>query len=93
VIKSWKNSSSEKLANGLKIRGFASLDRELLAKRLAVLNAATALKDIPPLKSIKLHPLKGDRAGQWAISVNGPWRICFEIKDGHAFEVEIVDYH
>jgi proteic killer suppression protein len=93
MIKSWKNASSEKLAYGHKVRGFGSLDRELLAKRLAALNAATSLRDIPPLKSINLHALKGNRAGQWAINISGPWRICFEFKNGHAFDVEIVDYH
>jgi plasmid maintenance system killer protein len=36
---------------------------------------------------------RGDRRGQWAITVNGPWRICFRFKDGNADEVEIVDYH
>jgi proteic killer suppression protein len=93
MIKSWKNSSSEKAAFGLKTKGFGSLDRTILAKRLAVLNAATSLDDIPPLKSINLHVLKGDRKGQWAINVNGPWRVCFKFKDGHAYDVEIVGYH
>ncbi len=70
----------------------ASLDLELLQKSLDVLNASTILKDIPLLKSIKLHPLKSGRSGQWAINVNGLLRICFKFKDGHAFEVEIQDY-
>lgn len=93
MIQSWKNVVSQKLANAQKVNGFASLDRTLLAKRLAILNAATSLKDIPPLKSVNLHPLKGSRAGEWAINVNGPWRICFVFKDGHAHNVEIIDYH
>ena len=37
--------------------------------------------------------LKGARKGQWAITVNGPWRICFRFKGGDAHEVEIVDTH
>ena len=45
------------------------------------------------LKSVGLHPLKGNRRGQWAITVDGPWRICFRFKGGDAYEVEIVDYH
>ena len=27
------------------------------------------------------------------MTVNGPWRICFEFRQGDAYEVEIVDYH
>ena len=60
---------------------------------LAALDAATSLKDLSPLKSVGLHKLRGDRQGQWAMIVNGPWRICFEFRSGDAFEVEIVDYH
>jgi len=60
---------------------------------LAVLNAATSLADLSPLQSVGLHKLKGDRRGKWAMTVNGPWRICFRFSDGHAWEVEIVNYH
>jgi proteic killer suppression protein len=42
---------------------------------------------------VGLHKLKGDREGQWAMTVNGPWRICFEFRRGDAYSVELVDYH
>jgi proteic killer suppression protein len=51
------------------------------------------LGDLSPLKSVGLHKLKGARKHQWAMTVNGPWRICFEFKKGDAYQVEIVDYH
>jgi proteic killer suppression protein len=57
------------------------------------LNAAPSLNAVTPLRSVGLHKLKGDRAGYWAIKINGPWRIVFRFKDGNAYEVEIVDYH
>ncbi|MBW2035180.1 MAG: type II toxin-antitoxin system RelE/ParE family toxin, partial [Deltaproteobacteria bacterium] len=31
--------------------------------------------------------------GQFAISINKQWRVCFEWHDGNAFNVGIVDYH
>jgi len=37
--------------------------------------------------------MTGDRRGQWAMTVNDRWRICFEFRKGDAHEVEIVDYH
>jgi len=40
-----------------------------------------------------IHPLKGDRAGLWAINVSGNWRIVFEFRDGHAYVVNYEDYH
>jgi proteic killer suppression protein len=46
---------------------------------------------VPP--GNRLEPLKGERAGQHSIRINDQWRICFVWKDGHAHEVEVVDYH
>lgn len=60
---------------------------------LAALNAATSLDDLSPLKSIGPHKLAGERRGQWAMTINGPWRLCFRFRDGDAWDVEIVDYH
>jgi len=51
------------------------------------------LQAIPLLRSVGLHKPKGDRSGFWAITVNGPWRIVFRFGDGHALDVEIIDYH
>ena len=93
MIKSFKNAASARLFQEGRATGFRGMDVELALERLDVLSAATQLADIPPLRSIHLHPLKGDRKGQWALSVNGPWRICFEWRDGDAYNVEITDYH
>jgi proteic killer suppression protein len=54
---------------------------------------ATSLADLTPLKAIGLHKLAGSRKDQWAVAINGPWRVCFRFKDGDAWDVEIVDYH
>ena len=69
------------------------MDSDTAQDLLAALDAATSLDDLSPLKSVGLHKLKGNRKGQWAMTVNGPWRICFRFKDGDAYDVEIVDYH
>ena len=41
----------------------------------------------------RVDPNTADRRGQWAMTVNGPWRLCFHFRDGDAWDVEIVDYH
>ncbi len=41
----------------------------------------------------RLHPLKGDKGGQWAVNVSGNWRIAFEFVDGDAYVVNYEDYH
>ncbi len=69
------------------------MDVEKAQDLLAALNAASRSQDISPLESVGLHSLKGDRKGQWAMTVNGPWRICFEFRKGDAHNVEIVNYH
>ena len=92
MIKSWGDSATRCLAEGGKCK-FSGLDEEAAVDFLAVLDAATSLRDISPLKSTGLHKLKGDRKGQWAITVNGPWRICFRFADGDAWQAQIVDYH
>jgi proteic killer suppression protein len=72
---------------------FRGLDGDAAVDLLLALNVVTSLRDLSPLKSVGLHKLRGDRKGQWAMTVNGPWRICFEFRKGDAYNVEIVDYH
>jgi len=93
MIKSFADSRTRRFYESRKVSKLKGLDVESAEELLAVLDAAASLKDISPLKSVGLHKLSGDRSGQWAISVNGPWRICFRFKDGDAFDVQIVDYH
>ena len=93
MIQSWGNSRSRRFYEKGKISKFRSLDIETAEELLAALDAATSLKDLSPLKSVGLHKLSGDRAGQRAMTVNGPWRICFRLKSGNAYDVEITDYH
>ncbi len=62
-------------------------------RKLAYLHSAKDLKDLLAPPSNRLEKLSGDRAGQYSIRINAQWRICFEWRDGDAYEVEIVDYH
>jgi proteic killer suppression protein len=93
MISSWANSRTRRFYEDGKISKFRSLDSDAADELLAMLDAAESLKDLSPLKSVGLHKLSGNRAGQWAMTVNGPWRICFRFKDGDAYDVEITDYH
>ncbi|MGA7867897.1 MAG: type II toxin-antitoxin system RelE/ParE family toxin [Stellaceae bacterium] len=45
------------------------------------------------LPGLRLHPLRGERRGQWAVSVSGNWRVVFEFDGPDATEVDLVDYH
>ena len=45
------------------------------------------------LPGFRLHPLKGDRAGQWAVTVRANWRIVWRFEGPDAVDVDVVDYH
>ena len=45
------------------------------------------------LPGYRLHPLKGDRAGHWSVTVSGNWRIVFRFEGGHASDVDLIDDH
>lgn len=45
------------------------------------------------LPGYRLHPLKGDREGFWSVTVPGNWRVIFRFVDGHAGDVDLIDYH
>lgn len=93
MIKTWANRASERFYIEGKNSPYRGLDVEAAQDLLAALDAARSLRDLSPLKSVGLHKLKGNRAGQWAMTVNDRWRICFRFKDGDAYVVEIIDYH
>ena len=93
MIRSWRNAASRKVWEGGKPNSLAGLDLDQAIDLLLALNIAKRLDDLSPLKSVGLHKLKGERRRQWAMTVNRRWRICFEFRDGDAYDVEIVDYH
>ena len=93
MIRSWRNSATRKVWEGERPNQFRGMDIDAALDLLLVLNVAKSLHDLSPLKSVGLHKLKGHRSNQWALSVGGPWRICFEFRKGDAFEVELVNYH
>ncbi len=93
MIRSWRNAASRKVWEGERPNRFRGLDLDAAIDLLLALNVAKTLQDLSPLKSVGLHKLKGERKDQWAMTVNGPWRVCFEFRRGDAYNVEIVDYH
>jgi proteic killer suppression protein len=93
MIVSWGDGATRRFAESGKARAFGGLDTNLALEQLAMLNAASGLADLSPLRSAGLHKLKGKLRGYWALSINGPWRLCFRFRDGNAHNVTILDYH
>jgi proteic killer suppression protein len=68
-----------------------------MAERIRVLlghlDAARTLDELAALPSLRLHALKGDLKGYWAITVRANWRIIFTFADETAADLELIDYH
>lgn len=62
-------------------------------KRILDLLDDTANIEELNIPGYELHPLKGNRKCQWSMKVSGNWRITFCFEDGHAFDVNLEDYH
>jgi proteic killer suppression protein len=92
VIRSFRRDDTERLFHRETVRRFKAIERQALRK-LDMLDAAPDLRTLASLPGNRLEPLKGERKGQFSIRINDQWRVCFVWHEGHAYEVEIVDYH
>jgi proteic killer suppression protein len=93
VIQSFACAETEKIFNALSSRRIPGDIQRVARRKLLALHAAANLQDMTVPPGNRLEALKGDRAGQHSIRVNDQWRICFRWQSGHAYDVEIVDYH
>lgn len=59
---------------------------------LTVLDTISELNEIN-IPGGNLHPLKGDRKGQWSLTIKKNWRITFRFENGDAFDLDYEDYH
>ena len=94
MIEGYRDRRTEAFAAGGYVPAFQSFEQQA-ARRLSILNAARSLDTLRALHGNRLETLRGDRAGQYSIRINGQWRICFSWPEGQAgpSDVEIVDYH
>ena len=44
-------------------------------------------------RGFRLHPLKGDRTGEWSVRVSGNWRVVFRFENDEVVDVDLIDYH
>jgi len=62
-------------------------------RKLNMVHAAGRLEDLRVPPGNRLEKLEGTRKHQHSIRINDQSRICFEWREGEAYDVEIVDYH
>lgn len=92
MIKSFRDKDTEALYNGKRVRRFQAFAGQA-ERRLQILDNAKTVQDLMGLPSNRFEALRGDRKGRFSIRINQQWRVCFEWRDGDAYNIEITDYH
>jgi proteic killer suppression protein len=93
MIVSFADRETATIWDGRRSRRLPFDIQSVALRKLRLLNNARRLNDprVPPAN--RLEALQRDRQGQHSIRINDQWRICFIWSEGHAHQVEIVDYH
>jgi proteic killer suppression protein len=92
LIRSFRDKETRSILYQQRVKKFQRI-ADVALRRLVQIDSADDLRDLASPPANRLEALKGDRAGQCSVRVNDQYRICFRWKDGHAFDVEITDYH
>jgi toxin HigB-1 len=92
MIESFKHKGLRQLFEDENARGVNPEHVRKLGQILATLQAAETIEAMN-LPTFRLHSLKGDLQGVWAVVVRANWRVIFRFADGKAFDVDLVDYH
>lgn len=92
MIRSFKDRDTRRLFRREKVKRFDAFER-IAYRKLVALDSVGRVEELSIPPGNRLERLKGERSGQWSIRINDPYRICFEWRDGDAYNVEVVDYH
>jgi len=92
MIKPLRHKDLRRFFESGSLSGIQASHAKRLKMQLAALDTAQTMDDMD-LPGFRLHPLKGELAGRWSITVNGNWPITFEFQDGNAYVLDYEDYH
>ena len=93
MIKSFADKDTKRLFEGQRPRKIPHELWKRAARKLLILHAAVELSELNVPPGNHLEKLRADREGQYSIRINNQWRVCFVWQAGHAYQVEITDYH
>lgn len=92
MIASFKHKGLKQLFEKGEAKGISSEHVEKVENILAFLSNANNPGDMD-LPGFRVHPLKGDLKGFYAVTVRANWRIIFRFKGENVFDVDLIDYH
>ena len=93
MIKSFADKETEHISKQEFSKKLPNQIQKVALRKLMMIDNAKCVADLRIPPNNKLEALSGERKGQYSIRINDQWRICFTEKDGHYYNVEIVDYH
>jgi proteic killer suppression protein len=93
MIREFADADTRKLFEEGARKGWGPALCRSAVRKLLQLNFARKVEDMRSPPGNRLHKLVGRREGQWAVSINDQYRLCFRFEGEHAFEVEVTDYH
>lgn len=93
MIRSFKCAETKKVFHRRRSRKLPPGIQRIALRKLWMLDAAIDLRDLRVPPGNRLEALAGKRQGWYSIRINQQWRVCFRWREGHAYDVEIVDYH
>ena len=92
MIKGFRHRGLERYFTTGTLAGNPATHAKRIRLILARLHASTCARDMD-LPGLRLHPLKGNSKGTWAVCVSGNWRITFAFDGTDAIDVDYDDYH
>jgi proteic killer suppression protein len=92
-IRTFAHAGLRRLYQRDETRGLPANAVDTLRKMLAFLQDMETADEVRAMPGWKAHRLKGERAGTWALSVTGNWRLTFRVEDNELVEVNYGDYH
>jgi toxin HigB-1 len=93
MILSFRDDETQKIYNRERSSRLDHDIQRVAYRKLRMLHNSKTLNDLRAPPANRLEKLKGNREGQYSIRINDQYRICFEWRNGDAYQVEIVDYH
>ena len=92
MIRSFRHKGLKLLFDNDDRRKVQPAQADKIGRILLALNSAVQAEDMA-LPGFRLHALRGDLAGFWAVSVSGNWRLVWRFDGADAVDVDLVDYH
>lgn len=93
MIISFGSKETHKIWKGERVKGVSTEIQEIGRRKLRMLNNSQDINDLMIPPSNRLEKLKGNLKEYYSIRINNQWRIIFKWNNGHAEQVEIIDYH